>query len=166
MINDISAAMEVNPKARFELFTVAHEHDLAVVDDVYLDWIGLAEAAQRLRFEPALGAFPGLRVTLRMHTPAIDGLIAAMLASEHLLGAQESVVFSLLEPLALFNEEQHVPHRDADVEISGLIYLCDSEADGEGTGFSPSRPFSGSSLGAPSLLEAGHRVQRLQRQNG
>lgn len=57
---------------------MAHEHDLAVVDDVYLDWMGLAEPVRHLHFEPAPGAFPGLRVTLRIRTPAIEGLIAGM----------------------------------------------------------------------------------------
>ena len=97
-----------------------------------------------------------MRVTLRMHTPAIEGLIARMLASDHLLGAQESVVFSLLGPLATFDEEQHVPHRDADVEISGVIYLCGSDADGEGTGFYKHRPsgLSGGFIGDPELTEA------------
>jgi len=156
MINEIRAFMEVNPQPGLELFTVAHEHDLAVVDNIYLDWVGLAEAARRLPFEPAPGAFPGLRVTLRTGTPAIDGLIARLLASNHLLGVQDRVVFSLLAPLAAFGEEQHVPHRDADVEISGVIYLCDSDAEGEGTGFYRHRPsgLSGGFIGDPELEEA------------
>ncbi|MHC2255733.1 hypothetical protein ACVILK_005425 [Bradyrhizobium embrapense] len=156
MINKIRALMKVNPEPRFELFTVAHEHDLAVVDDVYLDWRGLAEAAKHLPFEPALGSYPGLRVTLRIHTPAIEGLIAGMLASDHLLGAQESSVFSLLGSLATFDDEQHVPHRDADVEISGVIYLCDGEGKSEGTGFYKHRPsgLSGGFIGDPELAEA------------
>jgi hypothetical protein len=49
-----------------------------------------------------------------------------MPASAHRLVAQESAVFSLLGPLATFDEQQHAPHRDADVEISGVIHFCDS----------------------------------------
>ena len=140
MISPICSLMKVNPKPRCALFTVAHEHDVAVVDDVYLDWTRLADAARQLPFEPAVGAFPGWRATFRGRSPSMDGLIAGILASDHLLGAHDTVVFSLLGPLASFHDKQLVPHRDADVEISGILYLCGSDISGEGTGFFKHRP--------------------------
>jgi hypothetical protein len=156
MIDDIRASMEIGPKPEVTLHTVAHRHDVAVVDDVYVDWIGLAKAARGLPFSPALGAFPGLRASARIRTPGIDLMISRLLASDHLLEVPERVVFSILSPLDMFGEEQTVPHRDADVEISGVIYLCASDAEGEGTGFFRHRPsgLSAGFIGSPELEDA------------
>lgn len=156
MIDSIRALTQPNPSFVLELFSIAHENDLAVIDDIYVDWMKLARALMSLQFHPALGAFPGLRIHLRADAPDLQGLIAEMVASSHLLEASEDMMFSLLGPMNSFAESQHVPHRDADVQISGLIYLCESDSDAEGTGFYRHRPsgLCGALLVDPALIEA------------
>lgn len=153
--------VRVNRHPAVELDSVANPNDLVVVDGVYEDWLEVRRLALQHTFERDRSDYPGRRAIVQDTISGLDGLLGQLVDIGRVVHPQRHLVFSQLDDPQSFRSSQQVPHRDALVQIGGVVYLSESTAPRQGTGF-----FRHRRTGLTAVLGVDEDLETLARRNG